>query len=743
MSLLTSIESSSAITSPYSGVLACLLGLSTLACGLGPLDPLTEDTEASTQLFVADVGPPLESEATIPALLEPKIPPCEQIGYPCSVNDIEPDVLSELDVIADEIATALEAGESLDGIVETLLARDGMNHAWHDQGVIVFEFDGAPPLPFFSEGAGRLVSPDPGGLLAGVLGDEELGSEASRSSSLVAFKTPYARPALLADPSFYDVPHNRTAEVRDILKKAPMFERGDLKITKNNSRPGPSMTDSEFASVLTSFTDWRNYPYVDIGTHGVAINNGGRPFVAYTLTTSFSTNEQCSDWIREMPNNFGVFCAWVNGTGGTSPVLLISLDGLYVRNSAPLVKTVMYSGACNVGRRTNMFSVEPGLSFLMDAGSMIGWDNTVSSSSSDAASVAFAKWTVEQGLRTGDAYDKVEPKVSRRPGKVANLKLRGRDDVRAREIVHFATRSGKILAPSDTDLLVFEQRGSDGWVAELAVRIDGVMPSEVGAFNTTLEASSWTSWSSITFEPETINPMTPGSSPVDELGHRYMVPVEMSTGQTKPASGTRFMLEATTQLPEGGVSSSGSLIPSIGAMSSRVSEGAGNYVASTADCAFGHIQARAGSGAGDFNLNKVKTDAGGGSFRISGALAQRDEDAEIVEERAPSFVISVVGSLPAEGQTRTYQNSQIFLVTNTSNSNPFASYTTEGDTGEGRGNVSLVLTRRDNGTYEGKLRGSAIYPDPGAEDEFSASSMNIVFLSGPIDDNDIERFQCF
>jgi hypothetical protein len=69
-------------------------------------------------------------------------------------------------------------------------------------------------------------------------------------------------------------------------------------------------------------------------------------------------------------------------------------------------------------------------------------------------------------------------------------------------------------------------------------------------------------------------------------------------------------------------------------------------------------------------------------------------------------------------------------------------YLTEADTGEGRGEVTLELTRRENGMYRGKLRGSAVYPDPGAEGDYSPSSINIVFLAGPPGDDD-ETFQCF
>ena len=82
------------------------------------------------------------------------------------------------------------------------------------------------------------------------------------------------------------------------------------------------------------------------------------------------------------------------------------------------------------------------------------------------------------------------------------------------------------------------------------------------------------------------------------------------------------------------------------------------------------------------------------------------------------------------------------FTASTSASNPFAVYVV-GEFGDGfQGNVTLTLTRRDNGTYKGTLRGMAAYPDQNAEDDFSDAPLDVVFLAGPVGDED-ETFQCF
>jgi hypothetical protein len=701
--------------------------------------------------FEAQPGPPLEFDLGGSPELEPLEPPCVRLGWPCHVNEIPEQTRLEISAVNELVSQGFEAGDTTDEIVARVAQRAGVEDVWSSEHAIVFKLVDSPPLPYLFNSSGRVVTVDPGGVLGSLPDRSSDVDEVTRSSRLVPFKTStYARNAILGDPGAYDIPHGATPILADLFERAPMFESGVIEVHKNTMKPDGFTTSSELDTILAGFDNWRNMPYVDISAHGVLVGEAAGAFSGYSLNTAFENNTECLEWLDTQTRAQGVHCA--NSKTSDSPSLFVSLDALYSRNSAPLEKTIVYSGACYIGAGVDFFTNVAGRELLEGSAALLGWTDVVPLHNSDAASVEFAQWTVTHGLTTGDAFDKMDVRsgvaTDDETGEdvIADIELLGAEDVRAREIVHFASRAGTVIKPTDTELLVFKKDDAKGWTAELAVRIDGVMPGQTGAFGTVLKASGRGALSA-TFEPDTLTPASPGSQPLDEFEHRWVVPVTISTGQKRPTTGSRFLLEATTTLPEGGLSSSGGIIPSVGAMSSGVSQGAGNYVATSKDCAFGHIQAGGGPGKGDFNLNKVATYASpvAGTFTISASLAERigqDTSDEYVQETAPSFVITVTGDLPAEGDTVTYPNSQIALVANTSKTNGFATYMTEGDSGQRRGEVTLRLTRLGNGTYEGKLGGSAVYPDPGAEDDFSPSSMNIVFLAAPLGDDD-ETFQCF
>ena len=716
-----------------------LTGLSGLACGL-PFEDLTVDPDSTgagrVETIVAEPGPSVHASRTPAEPLTALAPPCQTQGWPCTQAEVPDAALAAQDAIDTLIETRLGEGVGLEAIADEVEARPEVMGAQASPGVIVYRVDGGRPMPYFTRWFGASVGIDPGGLQGGWGGVRD-GSSRTGSKRLVAFQDDvYERDSLLADAITYEFPYSVTTQYLDKVRKSPGYDEGQAAVRTN---PQPPWFDVPVASLLEPFRDWRNFPYVNLHVHGKVATFGDTVFAVYGLVTDFVKQTDCEEWL-EGSGAIGVICREIP-VGGEEKVvtLIITLDALYALNSAPLEHNVLYSGACDVGQEAPFATKDASAQLLGEKSALLGWTADVSASAADAASLEFTKWTLEKGLRTGDAFDKLETRKS----DDATVALRGRDDVRAREVVFFATESGEILTPSGTELLEFEYEEDKGWWTGLTVRIDGVMPNERGAFETVLSSSARGS-SSLTpsFEPEVINPSSPDARPVDDEGHLWVVPVELSVGEQKPRVGERIDLDAQTELPEGGVSSAGGL----GAIGTRTSKGYGSFVVARADCAFAHIQAKAGPGSGDFNVNLVTTlDIGlGSAFTVSGALAERvgqDTPDEIVNERAPVFSITVTGGLPRAGQTLTYANDDVTLVLNTSDSSGLTTYLTEGARGE-KGNVTLQMTGREDGSFRGKLRGIAAYPDPSAEDEYSDSGINIVFLSGPTDDFD-ETFQCF
>jgi hypothetical protein len=215
----------------------------------------------------------------------------------------------------------------------------------------------------------------------------------------------------------------------------------------------------------------------------------GRDVTVFSLETAFSKLEDCRAWLKTASNSVGLHCNdfssdesdETDGEGAQAPepdiVLLVTLDALFVRNSAPLDQSFVYLGACSLGTGTAFASIIPNANLLVDNAVMVGWSDTVLGGQSDAASVEWAKWTIEQGLRSKDAFDKIMTRTSTsiEDGEttVASIRLFGAEDVRTRDIVNLTDSWGQSIRPGQTDLLVFEYEGDDGWVADLRVLESG------------------------------------------------------------------------------------------------------------------------------------------------------------------------------------------------------------------------------------------------------------------------------
>ncbi len=244
------------------------------------------------------------------------------------------------------------------------------------------------------------------------------------------------------------------------------------------------------------------------------------------------------------------------------------------------------------------------------------------------------------------------------------------------------------------------------------------------------------------FKPSPFNPSSPGSRP-GAREYDCLVPVEVVFGQEGPKHSERVNFRVETRLPEGGTSGLGSLSPSVGAMlGGGDSRGYASFVVARPACAIATLDVSSGPGAGHFNMNKVVTSRtlAAGLFMVTGARATRLEDEERVEESAPGFSLTIVGEPPGVGQTKTYSGADVLVTLSTRNDEVWNAYVADSEAG--RGNVTVTLTGREDGTFKGRMQGALGYPDPGVEGDYSFSGVNMTFISGPIGDDD-ETFQCF
>jgi hypothetical protein len=420
--------------------------------------------------------------------------------------------------------------------------------------------------------------------------------------------------------------------------------------------------------------------------------------------------------------------------------IVVTLDTLHALGSAPLEQTVMYTSSCffsSVDRQAS--SADLGAWLLSGDSVAFGWAGLAKGKSADKALAEVTKLMLEDGLRARDAFERVETKKASN-GTLLELRADENDDTRARHVVFFADEDGRAIEPEGVGLLVAEYEGDRGWVAPTPVLFSGVLPDEVGAFETT--AAVLTEQGGARFEPDTFTPSSPGfKRGGGEFD--YIVPVEVVFGEQAPKHGERVDLRVRTELPEGGVSGIGGLGAGIGAMlGAGESEGYASFVLARPGCALATLGFSGGGGVGWHNANNVRTVTipGADVFTISMARAERlgaGTPDERVEESAPAFSITVQGALPARGDSRTYASELVTFTGTVVDGVGSSAYAASGRDGDG--SVTLTLTHQDDGSLRGRLGGVALYP--GGE-EFLAARVDVEFVSAPADAPG-DTYQCF
>ena len=355
-------------------------------------------------------------------------------------------------------------------------------------------------------------------------------------------------------------------EVADLLRGTRGYE-GNVDVRANSAADEGSIGPDDF-------TGWDAYDVVYVATHGAQICDDGHCWTALSLGASPLEAEEEDRDDEALLTTFGyadtpgVTIAW--GRGQVLPVL--EGDWLAAQYAGGLEDTLVYVQACSSARAGDLTA---GLSG--DRSVFLGWSDTAFADDAGAAAVRFFEEATERGVTSETAYGEVTGAglhitqgTYTRAGEYSagDTLYRWEDgafqpvdppdeeveidarlehhapgtDLRLREVIELQDpisgqrlQGGEVVALAD---------GSDGGPSlPVRIQVDGVLDGEAGAFAVDLVVND--------VAVEETWQLDADATQVDDetyvIEDTVTLPVDMGDEDT-------LTLEATTQLPEGGIS---------------------------------------------------------------------------------------------------------------------------------------------------------------------------------------------
>jgi hypothetical protein len=417
------------------GVLVLLLISSLIGCRSEERAVSSAEGSAPTAPIPDPPAPESPTQpAPTPAGLE-----CGLATFPCSLSDVPVDVLNRGEALADAAITMLDAGSSLDEVLDYIRTQTDVADAASDNAVLRFRVAGGRDVFVFQAAALATGFPIE---VAGPTSIAVPGARKTAAQKVVVGTGAEQKRALVLSPfKYFFKSFDDGAAVAQLLENTRGYG-GNVTYRENATKTAATVG-------IEQFSGWENYDVIHVSGHGRQVCDVNR-CVATILTGDIYSNADDLLQLTEL----GVNTAHVQGEG---KFLALSPDYFRTRYPEGLDSTLIFFNACQTfaapGSALSDALVGPNSVFF-------GWTDVVQSQPAKDAALALYQNLSAKGVTSQSAFDSLGALAIDKhvmDGKqITSILMLDREpstDLRIREVVTLEriTGGGKLLENAVVD----------------------------------------------------------------------------------------------------------------------------------------------------------------------------------------------------------------------------------------------------------------------------------------------------
>jgi hypothetical protein len=391
----------------------------------------------------APATPMPDEPAPIPVALE-----CGADGFPCSLNEVSPDVLNRGEALADSVIAMLDAGSPIDEALNYLRAQTDVADAAGNEVVLRFRLTGGRDVFIFQPEALAPVVPvdDVAPTPVSVARTRDM----TIQRVVVGDSVEQKRALVLSPFKYFFQGFDDGAPLAQLLENTRGYS-GNVTYLENATKTAATVG-------IEQFSGWENYDVIHVTGHGAQVCDVNR-CVATILTGDIYSS--ADDLLRL--TELGLNTAHVRGS--ERKFLALSPDYFRKQYPAGLNSKLIFFNACQTVSTTS--------SALSDAllgpnSVFLGWTDIVESHAAKGATLALFQKLSADGVTAQSAFDSLgDLAINRHTFEGRDIEaalLLGRDassDLRIREVVKLERTigGGELLANATVDAVGEAQDG--------------------------------------------------------------------------------------------------------------------------------------------------------------------------------------------------------------------------------------------------------------------------------------------
>lgn len=326
---------------------------------------------------------------------------CEEIGYACTIEGVDPVVGQRSQTLLEEAKARFEGGETTAAVAAWLEAQDGVASVGAQESLLVFRLEGGQPTWLLTSPpeppSSGLPSMPP--LVDNVVGHGTARERADRNKSAVVL-APFRFQFGILD----------VAPTLESMLSAHDEYRGRVQYESNEVLPAlPASDDSTTGSVTVDhFRGWGERDVIVVSTHGdILVALGDEWGCLFTCIQGVATGERvrnCDAAIRAKYAGIpGVRCGAVQGVIGSYIWLDSDFFRWEYRLAATLSRSIVYFGACRTSGLSSL-----ALQLSSSSNEFFGWDADVDTDDEFPVARRLFQLMITEGLTTEEAYDQLD-----------------------------------------------------------------------------------------------------------------------------------------------------------------------------------------------------------------------------------------------------------------------------------------------------------------------------------------------
>lgn len=463
---------------------------------------------------------------------------CETRGFPCSLAEVDPNVLRRTEDLSAQLSEMLANGASMADAKAFIAGQEGVAEMHSSPTALCFRLDGgrhawvvlpealAPYLDSpSSDAAARTIAPS-----AAPAAQKHISQNAH-----VVGDDRDAKHALVLSPFQYEFTFRDDGlAVSQILEKTRGYE-GNVTYLENASKGAGTVG-------IEQFKGWENYDVILVTGHGITLC-AGTDCVSMILTGDVYNS------VDELPEITDPGVNTVHVAGKKSGKLGLSADFFRFYYSAGLERTIIFFNGCQTYGAGSTDAGSLSHALLGDGSVYLGWSDVVHADSAYVASVGLFSDLADNGVTVQSALDRlgnvaVDAYTAKDGAPIEALLLLDRPadrDLRAREVVLLEQPDGGGELTADASVAAIG-KANDGVPDQVPfqVLVDGIEEGQEEAVTVTVSVDGYSSPASAVAAGERVG----------DHGYRLTgeIPyIDVGTSQT-------VIMHAAVNLPEGGTS---------------------------------------------------------------------------------------------------------------------------------------------------------------------------------------------